>query len=92
MGNAEGTTDIGTMLYYLDPIDAQHTRLIIRMRDKYRWFNPLVLPMQLAVDVFDIFFQWKHLQGVKARAERLARLGESVEATATPRVTDRLSS
>lgn len=72
MGNAEGTTDIGTFLYYLDPIDERHTRLIIRMRDKYRWFNPLILPMQLAVDVGDIFFQWAHLKGVKARAERMA--------------------
>jgi hypothetical protein len=72
MGNAEGTTDIGTFLYYLDPIDARSTRLIIRMRDKYRWFNPPILAMQLAVDVGDIFFQWAHLQGVKARAERVA--------------------
>jgi hypothetical protein len=44
------------------------------MRDKYEWFNPAVLAMQLAVDVGDIFFQWKHLKGVKARAERIARL------------------
>ena len=45
---------------------------IIRMRDTYRWFNPVILPMQLAVDVLDIFFQWKHMLGVKARAERMA--------------------
>jgi hypothetical protein len=42
------------------------------MRDKYRWFNPLILPMQLAVDVGDSFFQWKHMLGVKERAERMA--------------------
>jgi hypothetical protein len=29
--------------------------------------------MQLAVDVGDIFFQWKCLLGVKARAERMAK-------------------
>jgi hypothetical protein len=81
MGNAEATTDIGTMLYFLDPMDERHTRLIIRMRDKYRWFNPLILPMQLAVDVADIFFQWKHLQGVKARAERMASEATSAVAT-----------
>jgi hypothetical protein len=91
MGNAEGTTDIGTMLYYLDPIDERHTRLIIRMRDKYRWFNPLVLPMQLAVDVGDIFFQWPHLKGVKARAERMAQQASS-RADATPRASSGLSS
>lgn len=73
MGNEEGTTDIGTFLYYLDPIDDRHTRLIIRMRDKYRWFSPPILAIQLAVDVCDIFFQWKHLLGVKARAERMAK-------------------
>jgi hypothetical protein len=72
MGNVAGK-DIGTFLWYLDPIDGCHTRLIIRMRDKYKWLNPLILPMQLAVDVGDIFFQWKCLQGVKARAERYAR-------------------
>ena len=68
-----GVSDIGSFLYYLDPIDDRHTRIMIRMRDKYRWFNPLVLAMQLAVDVGDIFFQWKRLEGVKARAERMAR-------------------
>jgi hypothetical protein len=79
MGNAEGTTDIGTFLYYLDPIDEGRTRLIIRMRDKYRWLNPPVLAMQLAVDVGDIFFQWAHLQGVKARAERMANEARQAE-------------
>lgn len=43
------------------------------MRDKYQWFNPVVLSMQLAVDVGDIFFQWAHLKGTKARAERFAK-------------------
>jgi len=74
MGNDNGTTDIGSFLYYLDPIDEQRTRLMIRMRDKYRWFNPPILAMQLAVDIGDIFFQWKHLEGVKARAEHMAKL------------------
>jgi len=73
MGNESGTSDIGSFLYYLDPIDEHGTRLIIRMRDKYRWFNPPVLAMQLAVDVGDIYFQWKHLLGVKSRAERMAK-------------------
>src|SRR2546425_4106331 len=59
---------------YLEPIDEHCTRLMIRMRDNYRWFNPPVLAMQLAVDVGDIFFQWKHRLGVKVRADRLAKL------------------
>jgi len=73
MGAEQPGRDIGTFLYYLEPIDEHRTRLIIRMRDKYRWLNPPVLAMQLAVDVGDIIFQWKHLQGVKARAERMAK-------------------
>jgi hypothetical protein len=72
MGSEDSSNDIGTFLYYLNPIDNKRTRLIIRMRDKYRWLNPPILAMQLAVDVGDIFFQWKHLLGVKARAERMA--------------------
>lgn len=76
MGNVGGK-DIGTFLWYLDPIDERRTRVIIRMRDKYKWLNPPVIAMQLAVDVGDVFFQWKCLQGVKARAERYARLAES---------------
>lgn len=73
MGREDPSHDIGSFLYELDPIDERRTRLIIRMRDKYRWLNPPVLAMQLAVDVGDIFFQWAHLQGVKARAERMDR-------------------
>jgi hypothetical protein len=73
MGREDPSNDIGSFLYYLDPVDESRTRLIIRMRDKYRWFNPIVLSMQLAVDVGDIFFQWAHLKGTKARAERFAR-------------------
>jgi hypothetical protein len=65
--------NIGSFLWHLEPIDERRTRLMIRMRDKYRWLNPLILPMQLAVDVGDIFFQWKCLLGVKARAERMAK-------------------
>jgi hypothetical protein len=78
MGREDPSGDIGSFLYYLDPIDERRTRLIIRMRDKYRWFNPPVLAMQLAVDVGDIFFQWKHLVGVKERAEEAARANSSV--------------
>lgn len=75
MGKDDGVaSDIGSFLYYLDPIDDRRTRLMIRMRDKYRWLNLPILAMQLAVDVGDIFFQRKHLLGVKDRAERMAAM------------------
>ena len=64
----------GTWLWYLDPVDETHTRLITRMRDKYRWTDPLVLPQQLITELGDLPFMRKCLLGVKARAERLARL------------------
>ncbi|HET9200334.1 MAG TPA: hypothetical protein VFO84_05090 [Dehalococcoidia bacterium] len=76
MGREDPAGDIGSFLYYLDPVAEGRTRLLIRMRDKYRWFSAPILAMQLAVDVGDIIFQRKHLLGVKARAERLARQHE----------------
>lgn len=74
--------NIGSFVWYLDPINDHQTRLIIRMRDRYKWLNPFILPMQLAVDVGDIFFQWKCLQGVKARAELTAKSGPPAPAAA----------
>ena len=68
-GSAKG----GTWLWYLDPIDDTHTRLITRMRDRYHWNNPIRLGPQLAVDLFDWPFMRKCMLGVKARAERMAR-------------------
>jgi hypothetical protein len=62
----------GTWLWYLDPIDEGHTRLITRLRDHYRWASPVVLPQQLLTDIGDFPFMRRCLLGVKARAERLA--------------------
>ncbi len=68
----------GTWLWYLDPVDEAHTRLITRMRDQYRWTSPYLL-IQLAVDAFDFPFMRKVLLGIKARAEAWAarQAGES---------------
>jgi hypothetical protein len=63
----------GTWLWYLDPVDETHTRLITRMRDEYRWSDPLVLPQQIATELGDLPFMRKCMLGIKARAERLAR-------------------
>ncbi len=61
--------DAGTWLWYLDPVDDRHTRLITRMRDRYHWRSPVRLIPQLGVEFFDIFFMRKCLLGIKARAE-----------------------
>jgi hypothetical protein len=62
----------GTWLWYLDPLDDGHTRLITRLRDHYEWASPVLLPQQLLTDVGDFPFMRRCLLGVKARAERLA--------------------
>ena len=61
----------GTWLWYLEPVDETHTRLITRMRDQYRWTSPYIA-IQLAVDAFDFPFMRKVLLGIKARAEAWA--------------------
>ena len=61
----------GTWLWYLDPIDDSHTRLVTRMRDEYRVTSPLIVA-QLLTDAFDFPFMRKVLLGIKARAEALA--------------------
>ena len=67
-----GSDTSGTWLWYLDPIDARRTRLITRMRDAYRWTNPVILPQQIITELGDLPFMRKCMLGVKARAERLA--------------------
>ena len=62
----------GTWLWYLDPINERHTRLITRMRDAYRWTNPLILPQQIILELGDLPFMRKCMLGIKARAERLS--------------------
>ncbi len=44
-------TRAGTWLWYLDPIDETHTRLITRMRDKYRWTRPAVCRSRSLVEL-----------------------------------------
>jgi len=66
--------EAGTWLWYLDPIDEGHTRLITRMRDEYKWTSPLILPRQILTELGDLPFMRKCLLGVKTRAERLVRL------------------
>ena len=60
----------GTWLWYLDPTTDGRTRLITRMRDRYRWWKPWVLLPQLAVDVLDFPFMRACMLGIKARAEQ----------------------
>jgi len=47
-----------------DPIDEHTTRLITRMRDRYRW-SPPTITVQLAVNLFDIFVMRRCLPGAE---------------------------
>lgn len=57
-----------TWLWQLDPLDAQHTRLLSRVRGRYHWTSPGIL-FSLLVDVGDIIMMRKCLLGIKRRAE-----------------------
>ena len=61
-----------TWLWQLAPLDAQHTRLISRVRGRYHWTSPRIF-FSLVVDVGDILMMRKSMLGIKRRAERVAR-------------------
>lgn len=52
----------------LYPIDEDHTRLITRLRSRYKWKFPDIV-INLGVDVFDISFMRMCMLGIKQRAE-----------------------
>jgi hypothetical protein len=58
-------------LWYLDPVAEGETRLITRVRLRYRWTHPSIL-FSLVVDVGDIVMMRRCLLGIKQRAEDLA--------------------
>jgi hypothetical protein len=60
-----------TWTWALDPVDEQRTRLITRVRMRYRWTKPTIL-FSLLVEFADLVMMRKCLLGIKQRAERLA--------------------
>jgi hypothetical protein len=64
--------DGGTRLWLLDPAGPGHTRLITRMRGRYRWTRPTIVTELLLMEIGDPFMMRKCLLGIKQRAERLA--------------------
>jgi hypothetical protein len=58
-----------TWLWMLHPEGEGRTRLITRVRMRYRWTSPTIL-FSLLVEFADIFMMRKSLLGIKARAER----------------------
>lgn len=63
----KGKADV-TWFWGLYPLDERHTRLITRVRLRYRWTSPTIL-FNLALDVGDIVMLRKCMLGIKRRAE-----------------------
>jgi hypothetical protein len=60
-----------TWAWVLDPIDQQQTRLVTRVRMRYRWTKPTIL-FSLLVEFADLVMMRKCLLGIKQRAEHPA--------------------
>lgn len=62
----------GTWLWLLEPDGAGCTRLITRLRSRYAWAKPTILPELILMEIGDPFMMRKCLLGMKQRAEQLA--------------------
>jgi hypothetical protein len=60
-----------TWAWGLYPVDEQRTRLITRVRMRYRWTEPSIL-FSLLIEFADLMMMRKCLLSIKQRAERLA--------------------
>jgi hypothetical protein len=69
-GDKGGRND-ATWAWGLYPVDGMCTRLITRVRIRYRWMRPSIL-FHLAMDVGDIVMTRKCMLGIKRRAEAAA--------------------
>jgi hypothetical protein len=54
------------------PAGGSSSRLVTRVRVKYRWFSPVIL-FNLLIEFFDILMMRKCMLGIKRRAEALPR-------------------
>ena len=54
----------------LYPVDEGHTRLITRVRLRYKWLSPSIL-FDILVEFTDIIMMRKSMLGIKERAERI---------------------
>jgi hypothetical protein len=67
----DDTTHDTSWAWALDPVDQQRTRLITRVRMRYRWTKPTIL-FSLLVEFADLVMMRTCLLGIKQRAEHMA--------------------
>jgi hypothetical protein len=67
----DDSTQDTTWTWALDPVDRWRTRLITRVRMRYRWTRPSIL-FSLLVEFADLVMMRRCLLGIKQRAESLA--------------------
>jgi len=65
-------TTASTWVFYLDPIDDESTRLIVRSRTDYKPSPSNVLIWRIFTDPISFVMERKMLQGIRARAEASA--------------------
>ena len=59
-----------TWAWKLIPIDEEYTRLIIRLRCRYRWTRPTIVSDLILMELGDFPMMRKLMLGIKQRAER----------------------
>ncbi|HUL54533.1 MAG TPA: hypothetical protein VLT83_14110 [Opitutaceae bacterium] len=64
-----GVDGVGAFVWALYPVDANHTRLVSRIRWSHHWTQPLPLALDLFTEFTDHLAVRKVLQGVKDRVE-----------------------
>jgi hypothetical protein len=55
-------------LWFLEPVDEEHTRLLTRVRVRYDWLSPAIL-FHLLIEFADIVMMRKCMLGIQERAE-----------------------
>lgn len=64
-----GTNHQGSFIWALYPVDADHTRLVSRIRWSFHWTEPRMLALDLFTEFTDHLAVREILQGVKGRVE-----------------------
>lgn len=66
--DAGGPGSKGTWVFALEALPGERTRLVERIRGRTEWWSPLRW-LSGPADLLDYVMMWRHLHGLKARAE-----------------------